>query len=80
MAALFPITAVVVRRTLDTVTLEVEASSEAEAIGKAARVLEKFPQAHTVPGVPRCYIAAREPTEPEIIDIQITYPGVNDNA
>lgn len=80
MAALFPVTATVVRRALERVDLNVEASSEGEAIGKAARVLERFPRAHKVPGVPYCYVSHREPTEPEIIDIQINYPGENDSA
>lgn len=77
---LFPVTATVVRRALETIDLNVEAASEAEAIGKAARVLEKFPYPHKVKGVPYCYVTHREPTEPEIIDIQVIYPGVNDSA
>ena len=80
MAALFPLRSTVVRRAVETIDLSVVANSEGEAIAKAAQVLEKFPQPHTVPDVPYCYVSHREPTEPEIVDIQIVYPEEGDSA
>lgn len=80
MAALFPLVATVVRTARERIELNVIASSEGEALNKAALVLEKFPRAHNVPDVPYCYVTQREPTEPEILDIEIVYPEDNDRA
>lgn len=80
MAAYFPVQGVVTRVVTEVIDLSVKASSEQEAIAKAAEVLETYPMPHKVPDVPYCYVAGRHTNQVSVSDVYINYPGENDSA
>ncbi len=68
--ARFPLVAEVRREVLDNVSLTVEADSFQEALEKAARALEEFPEAVTVEGIKYCYIDNRMYLDNTVIGIE----------
>ena len=69
---LFHLKGRVIRQVEDTVQLSVYARSEAEAIAKARRVLEAYPEGHHVAGVPYAYTVERYNHSPYSISVDIS--------
>lgn len=69
MARSFLLTGKVKRTFLDEITLQIEASSELEAYGKAQRILESYPDKHYEEGASYVFVENRETLNSEVVDI-----------
>lgn len=65
----FPLTAIVSRTVIDTVSIDVEADTEEQATEVARKVLKVFPRAYDQDGVTYCYIEHRDNAHGEVLEI-----------
>lgn len=65
----FAFSALVAREVMDTISIDVEADTEEQAIEVVKKVLRSFPDRHSEEGVSYCYVENRDNGYGEVLEI-----------